>query len=92
MKRPDLALMTVRLSQCQWEGSEPRLTLGLAHAQVPYLFLIWQTLRAAQDSPMLLLEVPHVSLRLQWRAKHVDDVAHAAAQVHQWFTPDGPLL
>ncbi len=40
----------------------------------------------------MLLEVPHVSLRLQWRAKNVDDVAHAAAQVYQWFTPDGPLL
>ena len=54
-----------------------------ARAQVPYLFLIWQTLRAAPDNPMLLLEVPHVSLRLQWRAKNVDDVAHAAAQVRE---------
>lgn len=30
---------------------------------------------------MILLEVPHVSLRLQLRAKAVDDVAHAAAQI-----------
>jgi hypothetical protein len=43
--------------------------------------LIWQAMRAAAASPLILLEVPHVSLRLNWRAKAVDDVAHAAAQI-----------
>ena len=49
--------------------------------QVPYVGLIWQAMCACRGSPMILLEVPHVSLRLNWRAKAVDDVAHAAAQV-----------
>jgi hypothetical protein len=53
----------------------------LCPLQVPYLGLIQQTLWACPGTPMLLLEVPHVSLRLQLRAQAVDDVAHAAAQI-----------
>lgn len=49
--------------------------------QVPYLGLIQQTLWACPDSPMVLLEAPHVGLRLQLRSRSVDDVAHAAAQI-----------
>lgn len=49
--------------------------------QIPYLGLIQQILWACPSTPMILLEVPHVSLRLQLRAMSVDDVAHAAAQI-----------
>ena len=49
--------------------------------QIPYLGLVQQILWACPDRPMILLEVPHVSLRLQLRAMSVDDVAHAAAQI-----------
>jgi len=49
--------------------------------QIPYLGLIQQLLWACPNTPMILLEVPHVSLRLQLRAMSVDDVAHAAAQI-----------
>lgn len=58
---------------------DPNLRLKLpARAQAPYLGVIWQLARAAAGHPMLLLEVPHVSLRLQARASAVDDVAMAA--------------
>ena len=49
--------------------------------QIPYLGLSQQLLWACPNTPMILLEVPHVSLRLQLRAMSVDDVAHAAAQI-----------
>lgn len=49
--------------------------------QIPYLGLIQQILWACPSTPTILLEVPHVSLRLQLRAMSVDDVAHAAAQI-----------
>ena len=49
--------------------------------QIPYLGLIQQILWACPDTPVIALEVPHVSLRLQLRAMSVDDVAHAAAQI-----------
>ena len=41
--------------------------------------MIWQLARACAGHPIMLLEVPHVSLRLQARASAVDDVAGAAA-------------
>ena len=53
----------------------------MPHVQIPYLGLIQQILWACPSTPMILLEVPHVSLRLQLRAMSVDDVAHAAAQI-----------
>lgn len=49
--------------------------------QVPYLGLIYQTAVACPGSPMILLEAPHVGLRLQLRSREVDDVANAAAAI-----------
>lgn len=49
--------------------------------QVPYLGLIQQTVVACPGSPMILLEAPHVGLRLQLRAREVDEVADAAAAI-----------
>lgn len=57
------------------------LTCGSLPAQVPYLGLIQQTLVACPGSPMILLEAPHVGLRLQLRAREVDEVANAAAAI-----------
>ena len=57
--------------------------------QVPYLGLIQQTLWACPDSPMILLEAPHVGLTLQLRSRSVDDVAHAAAQILWRHTYEG---
>lgn len=38
---------------------------------------------------MILLEAPHVGLRLQMRSRSVDDVAHAAAQILWRHTYEG---
>ena len=54
---------------------------AVSRVQIPYLGLIQQLLWACPSTAMILLEVPHVSLRLQLRAMSVDDVAHAAAQI-----------
>lgn len=48
--------------------------------QLPYIGFIWQIMRSNSAHPMLLLEVPHVSVRLNSvRATFVDSVAHTAA-------------
>lgn len=62
---------------------------SLPASQVPYLGLIQQTMWACPDSPMILLEAPHVGLRLQMRSRSVDDVAHAAAQILWRHTYEG---
>ncbi|CAL8465236.1 g4771 [Coccomyxa elongata] len=62
---------------------------GVGLGLVPYLGLIQQTMWACPDSPMILLEAPHVGLRLQMRSRSVDDVAHAAAQILWRHTYEG---
>ena len=56
---------------------------GVGFGLVPYLGLIALVARAAgRDRPLVLLEVPHVSLRFRSRrAQPVDDVAAAAVAV-----------
>jgi hypothetical protein len=62
-------------ANASWSGGER----PGRRSQAPYLGVIWQLARACAGHPILLLEVPHVSLRLQARASAVDDVAAAAA-------------
>eukprot|EP00884_Botryococcus_braunii_P016768 jgi/Botrbrau1/3775/Bobra.0183s0010.1 len=53
---------------------------GVGFGLLPYIGFIWQILQACSSHPMLLLEVPHVSIRLNGvRATFVDSVAHTAA-------------
>ncbi|BDA49445.1 hypothetical protein COCOBI_14-0620 [Coccomyxa sp. Obi] len=54
---------------------------GVGLGMVPYLGLIYQTAVACPRSPIILLEAPHVGLRLQLRAREVDEVANAAAAI-----------
>ena len=48
---------------------------------LPYLHLIRGIQHACPNTPLLLLEVPHVALRLCWEAQPVDGVAHAGGWV-----------
>jgi len=51
---------------------------GVGTGLLPYLHFIHQLMKILPSSPMIALEVPHVSLRLCWQAAAVDHVADAA--------------
>ena len=78
-----------KVSRDERHGAGCSCVRSLSAAQVPYLGLIRQTMWACPDSPMILLEAPHVGLRLQMRSRSVDDVAHAAAQILWRHTYEG---
>ncbi|KFM26926.1 hypothetical protein F751_4987 [Auxenochlorella protothecoides] len=76
----------------RWQGFHQSTEAGLSAAQLPIVFLhgvgfgvlpYLHFLRAIVKShpghPLLLVEVPHVSLRLCWQAAEVDEVARALA-------------
>ncbi|PRW60464.1 expressed protein isoform A [Chlorella sorokiniana] len=52
---------------------------GVGFGTLPYLALIRGIQHACPDTPLLMVEVPHVALRLCWQAETVDAVADAAA-------------
>ncbi|KAL4459101.1 hypothetical protein ABPG75_013966 [Micractinium tetrahymenae] len=52
---------------------------GVGFGVLPYLHLVRDIQQACCSTPVLMVEVPHVALRLCWEAQGVDDVAHAVA-------------
>jgi pimeloyl-ACP methyl ester carboxylesterase len=57
---------------------------GVGFGTLPYLHFIRSLMKACPQSPYILLEMPHVALRLCREAEAVDDVATAAvAAVHK---------
>ncbi|KAG7668636.1 hypothetical protein Ndes2526B_g03740 [Nannochloris sp. 'desiccata'] len=57
---------------------------GVGFGTLPYLHFIRSLMKACPQSPFILLEMPHVALRLCKEAETVDDVATAAvAAVHK---------
>jgi len=57
---------------------------GVGFGTLPYLHFIRSLMKACPQSPFILLEMPHVALRLCKQAESVDDVAKAAvAAVHK---------
>lgn len=52
---------------------------GVGFGVLPYLHLVRDIQQACSSTPVLMVEVPHVALRLCWEAQAVDDVAHAVA-------------
>ena len=51
---------------------------GVGTGLLPYLHFIHQLMKNLPSSPIIALEVPHISLRLCWQAAAVDHVADAA--------------
>jgi pimeloyl-ACP methyl ester carboxylesterase len=57
---------------------------GVGFGTLPYLHFVRSLMKACPQSPFILLEMPHVALRLCKEAESVDDVAAAAvAAVHK---------
>lgn len=50
---------------------------GVGFGVLPYLHMVRDMQRACPNTPFLMVEVPHVALRLCWEAQGVDDVARA---------------
>ena len=56
---------------------------GVGFGTLPYLFFVRSMMKACPKSPFILLEMPHVALRLCKEAESVDDVAAASVAVVQ---------
>ena len=56
---------------------------GVGFGQLPYLAFIRSLMKECPNSPFILLEIPHVALRLCRQAESVDDVAAAAVAAVQ---------
>lgn len=54
---------------------------GVGFGTLPYLYFVRNMMKACPQSPFILLEMPHVALRLCKEAESVDDVAAAAVAV-----------
>ncbi|KAL6784986.1 hypothetical protein ACKKBG_A01950 [Auxenochlorella protothecoides x Auxenochlorella symbiontica] len=52
---------------------------GVGFGVLPYLHFLRAIVKSHPGHPLLLVEVPHVSLRLCWQAAEVDEVARALA-------------
>lgn len=62
---------------------------GVGFGVLPYLHFIRDVMKASPASPIVVIEVPHVALRLSKEAVFVDEVAHVAVESVQELAPGG---